>query len=399
MLIAELLAISLWLCGQVTPCAAAVLIISSHIIRIDLSSVCHLQDVLRALLDFVVKLLVAHGSMVSFCLRRIVFCLVPPNPLLEAPAPGVAWQPPAEQAAVQDQIVHFLANVLLLVPTAPKAMLSELSQRMPFKFANRAAPCMYFRAVYQLSQTAAGECLRDGLQAVMVDCLLNIDVEIKWQDIADQQAGQCHQEQSPYLAAMCRTHQQYAPACHCSLTHAGLVSIRSVISFLPCVARASKSGLHTVNSVLITLHHADHVEDEHDSEDEQDVFALEGRQGQQLPQQVMQTLDEAAADPAISRGGWEGAAATQDVVPVASTSDANPIDETADSLDSLMELTFDHLVWRCQSGQLQRTWAVMLAAFERTLLHTYRSKFTQFLVYYMCQQVCNSHFCKHHMSL
>ena len=133
---------------------------------------------------------------------------------------------------------------------------------------------------------------------------------------------------------------------------------------------------------------ADHIEDEHDSEDEQDVFALEGRQGQGQAEPVTQTLDEAAADPTVSRGGWEGAAATQDVLPVASTSHTSPIDETADSLDSLMELTFDHLVWRCQAGQLQRTWAVMLSAFERTLLHTYRSKFTQFLVYYMCQQVC-----------
>ncbi len=128
--------------------------------------------------------------------------------------------------------------------------------------------------------------------------------------------------------------------------------------------------------------------DEHDSEDEQDVFALEGRTGQDLQEQTIQTLDEAAADPSISRGGWEGAAATQDVVPVASTSDRSPIDETADTLDSLMELTFDHLLWRCNdAAQLQRTWAVMLAAFDRTLLHTYRSKFTQFLVYYMCQQV------------
>ena len=63
------------------------------------------------------------------------------------------------------------------------------------------------------------------------------------------------------------------------------------------------------------------------------------------------------------------------------------VDETADSLDSLMELTFEHLVWRCSAGQLQRSWLVLLTAFERTLLHTYRSKFTQFLVYYLCQQV------------
>ena len=74
-------------------------------------------------------------------------------------------------------------------------------------------------------------------------------------------------------------------------------------------------------------------------------------------------------------------------MPVASTSEPSVVDATADSLDSLMEQTFDHLVWRCNAGQLQRAWGVLLTAFERTLLHTYRSKFTQFLVYYMCQQV------------
>lgn len=133
--------------------------------------------------------------------------------------------------------------------------------------------------------------------------------------------------------------------------------------------------------------YTDNAEDERDSEDEQDVFALEGKTGQELQEQAVQTLDEAAADPTISRGGWEGAAATQDVMPVASTSEPSVVDATADSLDSLMEQTFEHLVWRCNAGQLQRAWAVLLAAFERTLLHTYRSKFTQFLVYYLCQQV------------
>lgn len=190
MLIAELLAISLWVCGQVCMCFQ--LLVTEYAAKPDSAKQAtfdSLQDVLRAVLEFIVKLLVANGSMVSFCLRRLVFCLVPPNPLLETPTPGDVWQPPIEQAAVQDAIIKSLADILLLVPTAPKTMLSELSQRMPFKFQSRAAPCMYFRAVYQLSQTPAGDCLRDGLQAAMVDCLLNIDVEIKWQDIADQQAG------------------------------------------------------------------------------------------------------------------------------------------------------------------------------------------------------------------
>ena len=64
---------------------------------------------------------------------------------------------------------------------------------------------MYFRAVYQLSQTPAGDCVRDGLQAAMVDCLLNIDVEIKWQDIADQQAGKLVVPPACYGTSCCPT--------------------------------------------------------------------------------------------------------------------------------------------------------------------------------------------------
>lgn len=144
---------------------------------------------LAAVLEFFVKLLVANGNMVTFCLKRLIFCVIPPNALLEAPLAGQPWEPTQQQAAVQDQLIKALADILLLVPTAPQALLAELSQRMPYKITNRAAPCMYFRAVYSLSQTPAGECIRDGLQGAMIDSLLNIDVEIKWQDIADQQAG------------------------------------------------------------------------------------------------------------------------------------------------------------------------------------------------------------------
>ena len=201
------------------------------------------QEVLKGTLDFVVKLLVANGSMVSFCLRRLVFCLIPPNPLLEAPIPGETWQPPAQQAAVQDHIIKALADILLLVPTAPKTMLSELSQRMPFKIVNRAAPCMYFRAVYQLSQMQAGDCLRDGLQAAMVDCLLNIDVEIKWQDIADQQAGKldcaapaiahswlCCSSNALSLHVACHPHQDTAV----QAMHVKIASVVYVMGFTLC---------------------------------------------------------------------------------------------------------------------------------------------------------------------
>ena len=52
-----------------------------------------------------------------------------------------------------------------------------------------------------------------------------------------------------------------------------------------------------------------------------------------------------------------------------------------------MELAFEHLRQRCVAGQLGGAWATLLAALERTLLATPRSKFTQFLLFYVAQQV------------
>ena len=62
------------------------------------------------------------------------------------------------------------------------------------------------------------------------------------------------------------------------------------------------------------------------------------------------------------------------------------VDETADKLDSLMELTLEHLSRRQAAGQLLPAWDTLLAAFERSVLLTHRSKFTQFLLFFACRQ-------------
>ena len=61
--------------------------------------------------------------------------------------------------------------------------------------------------------------------------------------------------------------------------------------------------------------------------------------------------------------------------------------EVADTMDSLMELTFQHLAQRCAAGQLRTAWSALLVALDRALLATHRSKFTQFLLWFVAQQV------------
>ena len=81
-------------------------------------------------------------------------------------------------------------QVLMLVPTAPRGLLPIIADRLPNKAQPRGLHCLYLRAVLQLAQSKAADSLRNGLQSAVVGHLLDLDVEIKWQDIADQAAGQ-----------------------------------------------------------------------------------------------------------------------------------------------------------------------------------------------------------------
>jgi hypothetical protein len=51
-----------------------------------------------------------------------------------------------------------------------------------------------------------------------------------------------------------------------------------------------------------------------------------------------------------------------------------------------MGLVFEHLGRRCEAGQLAAAWATTLHTFQRTILHTHRSKFTQYLLWYLCEK-------------
>lgn len=62
-------------------------------------------------------------------------------------------------------------------------------------------------------------------------------------------------------------------------------------------------------------------------------------------------------------------------------------DEQAAKLDAMMELTLAHLEARVACGTSATAWATLLGALDRALLPTQRSKFTQFLLFYLARQV------------
>ncbi|KAI3815132.1 hypothetical protein L1987_14788 [Smallanthus sonchifolius] len=56
----------------------------------------------------------------------------------------------------------------------------------------------------------------------------------------------------------------------------------------------------------------------------------------------------------------------------------------AQKLDTLMDLTFDHLQSCFKSGRLLRVFEALLQSFQSTVLNAYKSKFAQFVMFYAC---------------
>ena len=59
----------------------------------------------------------------------------------------------------------------------------------------------------------------------------------------------------------------------------------------------------------------------------------------------------------------------------------------AAKLDALMELTLAHLEARVRGGQLLCAWDGLMRSFFATILPTHRSKFTQYLVWFLADKV------------
>lgn len=80
-------------------------------------------------------------------------------------------------------------QAMQLVPTLGPQLMQLLVQNLPHKLRDRSTQCLYLRGAMALAEGPAGRPVRDGLLLGLVDHLLSIDVEIKWEDIVDVRTG------------------------------------------------------------------------------------------------------------------------------------------------------------------------------------------------------------------
>ncbi len=64
--------------------------------------------------------------------------------------------------------------------------------------------------------------------------------------------------------------------------------------------------------------------------------------------------------------------------------DVPTLDEMADKMDMLMDMTFDHLQICMKQYHGNLVFDTLIRSFQTTILDTHKCKFTQFLIFYMC---------------
>ena len=301
------------------------------------------EPVRRALLEFVTHSVVANSGLVQSCLHTLVYSLLPPpGPVVPDPNSGEEWKATPEQEEIQDAVVATTVRVLELVPTASARILPLLSSNLPHRLRDRTAQCLYLRGLFALAESRSGAGLREATLAAVIDHLITIDVEIRWEDIVDIPSEDAKEE---------------------------------IAGMMP-------------------------------KDDEPDIFELEGMTETELALHDGGSHQQYKPTENLPGGGWEGAEQchldennrsggnrngwTHNDNDKGNDTKPPPVDETADKLDSMMELTLQHLSRRMMAGQLLLVWETLLASFDRTVLHTHRSKFTQFLMFYLLRHAPDS---------
>ncbi|KAL3625152.1 hypothetical protein CASFOL_030606 [Castilleja foliolosa] len=254
-------------------------------------------NVMDALIELLVSLASSSGEYVDLCLETLVVNFMPP------PAPDSYFlqqlkQPRglAKKDQVLDRVHSTLKDIANVVPLSPLRLEKIVRDRMPKIYMKEPLIVMYVENMLRLEGGVMGELVGSTILVALVDRLIELDVEVAWDDIMqdDFQKGIFDMELEDFEG------------------------------------------------------HADHVE---------------------------QDCNELSREALIQKF-FSG-------------------NLTAEKLDSLMVLTFEHIKSCFESGRLVQVFEILLQSFQTTILTAYRAKFVQFIIFYACSmdpEICGKLF-------
>ncbi|KAA8547617.1 hypothetical protein F0562_004046 [Nyssa sinensis] len=137
-------------------------------------------DVMEALVELIISLAASSGKYVDSCLLMLVNNFMPPRSFLE-----LLKQP--HGVARKDQVLYHVHSALKgiadLVPLAPLKLQDIITQRMPHIFKEEPLIVIYVENMLILESGALGEVIGSMMLIAVVDRLIDLDVEIGWDEI------------------------------------------------------------------------------------------------------------------------------------------------------------------------------------------------------------------------
>ncbi|KAM7523936.1 hypothetical protein LguiA_013838 [Lonicera macranthoides] len=137
-------------------------------------------DVMDALVELVISLAASSGKYIDLCLDMLVSNFMPPYSFLE-----LLKEP--RGLARKDQVLHrvhlALKDITDLVPLAPLRLEQIIKERMPNIYTKEPLIVIYVENMLTLESGVMGELVGSSMLVEVVNRLIDLDVEIGWDDI------------------------------------------------------------------------------------------------------------------------------------------------------------------------------------------------------------------------
>ncbi|KAL5820962.1 hypothetical protein ACOSQ3_022844 [Xanthoceras sorbifolium] len=140
-------------------------------------------DVMDALKGLIISLAASNGKYIDSCLSMLVSNFTPPNHILDKLTLPYGLE---RKHQVLSRVHAGLKNIADLVPLAPLRLLPIVVQRMPTvhnKHERLKMIVIYVENMLKLESGAMGELVGSTMLMALVDRLIDLDVEIGWEDI------------------------------------------------------------------------------------------------------------------------------------------------------------------------------------------------------------------------
>ncbi|GLT39369.1 hypothetical protein SLA2020_135660 [Shorea laevis] len=145
-------------------------------------------ELMDALVELIVALAISNGKFVDSCLGMLVSNFIPPFYLLDR-----LKQPRGLERKYQvtSRVHAALEEITKSVPLVPLRLLPIVLQRMPTIHKKDHTMIIYVENMLKLEGSAIGEVVGSTLLMAVVDRLIDLDVEIGWDDILQEDFSKC----------------------------------------------------------------------------------------------------------------------------------------------------------------------------------------------------------------